>query len=429
MRRTTRRAAGALALAASALAGTPASADDAVAIVGATVHTGTGEVLEGATVVVADGAIAAVGPDAAVPAGADRVDAAGRHVYPGLIDARTVLGLVEVASVGGTIDVGEVGAINPNLRAELAVNPDSELLPVARTGGVLLALTAARGGLISGTSALIRTDGWTWEDMTVRAPAMLHVRWPKMRIAPTAEDREERVEAREADLRALAEAFADARAYWKAQRAEGARPDEDVKWDALRDALDGRLPVAVAADDVLQIRAALAWAEREGLRLVLVGGDDAWRVADELAGRDVPVVLGRVHGLPRRAYEHVHTPYRNAARLHEAGVRIAFSTGASPFAAANVRNLRLHAAQAVAFGLPAEAAVHALTLGAAAICGVADRLGSLEVGKEATLFLADGDVLAARTTVERAWIAGREVSLRDRQRRLYERYRERPEPR
>ncbi len=404
---------------------------DVLVLRGATVHTPSGPIHKGVVVLV-DGRVAAVGSEGqvALPAGGERVFLPGQHLYPGLIDADTILGLTEIGSVAATNDTSEVGEVNPNLRAELAVNPDSELLPVARTGGVLVALTALRTGLVSGTSALIYTQGWTWEDMTVRAPLTLHVRWPGMRVDPVGKKGkalEEAVREREAKLRAIDEALAEARAYWKARQALGAarRPDRDPKWDAMREVVERRIPVAVEADGVLEIRAALDWADREKLRIIIVGGQEAWRVADALAVRDVPVIVGSPFELPARDDDPVDAPYRNAALLHAAGVRIAFGSGGHGFGAANSRHLRLHAAQAVAHGLPRDVAVRALTSGAAEILGVADRLGAIEVGREGTLFAADGDILETRTQVTAAWIAGRQVDLYDRQLRLYDKYRRR----
>jgi imidazolonepropionase-like amidohydrolase len=405
-------------------------AHDVLVIRGATVHTPAGAIPRGVVVVV-DGKIAAVGSaDAvAIPDHCRQVSIPGQHLYPGLIDMDTVLGLAEIGAVEATDDTREVGDVNPNLRAELAVNPDSELLPVARTGGVLLALTALRTGVVSGISALIYTEGQTWEDMTVRAPATLLVRWPRMRVERTfapEKDAEDAVKEREAKLRALDDAFAEARAYWRARRAPGAPDvDRDPKWDALRDVIDKKVPVAIEADGVLELRAALDWSERQGVRIIVVGGQEAWRLADVLALHDVPVILGTPFAMPPRDDDPVDAPYRNAAVLHAAGVRLAFGTGGDSFDAANSRNLRLNAAQAVAYGLPPDAALHALTQGAADLLGVGDRVGAIAVGREATLFAADGDLFDTPTAVTAAWIAGRDVDLMDRQRRLYERYRRR----
>lgn len=413
------------------LAAPPAAAQEEqgrpVALVGATVHPIAGEAGP-ATVLLQGGRIRAVAPDIALPAEVERVDLSGRHLYPGLIDADSVLGLVEIGSVGATVDYRELGQINPSLRAELAVNPDSELLPVARTGGVLLAHIAARGGLIAGTSALITTDGWTFEDMTVQAPVLLHVRWPSMRVDPRRkEPLEQQVRAREEALRAIDEAFADAAAYWRARTSPGvAPPDEDPKWDAMRKVIAREVPVGVSAERLSELRAALDWADRQQVRLVLLGAADAWRIADELALHEVAVVLGPTARLPLRAYEAVDTAFAAAARLHQAGVRFAFSSGGSGWGAADSRNLKRQAALAVRHGLPPEAALRALTLGAAEILGVDARLGSIEAGKDATLIATDRPLLEEQARVTHAWIAGRPVGLEDRQLRLYEKYRARP---
>ncbi|RMG07879.1 MAG: imidazolonepropionase [Planctomycetota bacterium] len=403
----------------------PASAGEPLVLAGATVHTGDGRTLPGASVVLEDGRIRSVGGES--PPGAARVDLAGKHLYPGLIDADTVLGLVEIGSVKGSRDDAEVGEVNPNLRPELAVNPDSELIPVARTGGVLLAHIHVRAGLVSGRTALIQLAGRTWEDMTVRAPVFLHVRWPTLRIDRSGRNPTkpaEQVEARELRLRALEDAFREARAY-RAARAAGAERDRDPKWESMLPVLSGRLPVAVHAERLAQIHAALDWAEREEVSIVLFGGADAWRARERLATARVPVVLGSVLSLPLRRHEPVDVAYRNAALLHEAGVPFAFSTGPNAWAASNARNLRDNAALAVAYGLPKEAALTALTLGAARILGVDDRLGSIAPGKQATLFATSAPLFAPGSRVTHAWIAGQPVGLRDRQRRLYERYRDR----
>lgn len=411
-------------------------ADRPLAIVGATVYPVSGPPITDGTVLVKDGKIAAVGrtADLAVPVEADRVDAGGLNLYPAFINANTVLGLVEIGSVRGTVDIAEVGSLNPNARAEVAVNPSSELLPVTRANGVLLALTAPRGGLIAGTSALIALDGWTWEEMTVKAPVAMHVQWPAMRIdrGPKAKKEEEQFEAREKLIREIRDAFAAAAAYWRGRRAEGTRGiprhDEDVAWAAMRPVVDREIPVVVEADDLAQIRAALDWTESEGLRMILAGGADAWRVATELSRRRIPVILQPVNRLPERAYEPYDTPYVTAAKLEEAGVLVLFSTGTEGFGAANARNLPYEAAKAVSFGMPREAAIRSLTLTAAEVFGVAERLGSIDPGKDATLILVEGDPLEIDSQVRRAWNAGRELDLGNRHQRLYEKYQARPRP-
>ena len=431
--------AAALALASASLApALAAAAGQPVAIVGATIHTMSGPPIAGGVVVVDGRTIAAVGrpQDVAIPSGAQRIDAGGLDLYPGFIDANTTLGLTEIGAVRATNDISEVGTLNPNARAEVAVNPSSELIPVTRANGVLLALTAGRGGLISGTSALIALDGWTWEEMTVKAPVAMHVQWPGMGLdrSPEAKKEEEQIEAREKQLRELREAFAAAAAYWRGRQAEGKagvpRHDEDVVWAAMRPVVERKIPVAVEANDLMQIRAALDWSAEAGVDLILTGARDAWRVAGELARRRIPVILDPVNALPAREFEPYDTPYAAAAKLQAAGVPVLFSTGAGSFGAANARNLPYEAAKAVAFGLPHDAAIRSLTLTAAEVLGVADRLGSIDPGKDATLILVEGDPLeTAGTQVRRAWIAGREIDLHEnRHQRLYEKYNSRPKP-
>jgi imidazolonepropionase-like amidohydrolase len=431
-------AAAASAAAASAAAGGPPSREHPLAISGATIHRVNGPDLAGGTVLIGtDGKIADMGAAdrVPVPADAERVDATGLHLYPGWINANTVLGLVEIGAVRATNDVAEVGALNPGARAEVAINPSSELIPVTRANGVLVALTAGRGGMIAGTSALIALDGWTWEEMTIKAPVAMHVQWPGMGLdrRPEAKQKiEEQIEAREMQIRALTDAFAQAAAYWQAERAAGEmdvpRHDEDVAWAAMRPVIERKIPVVIQADDIAQIHAALEWTAAQGIDMILAGGKDAWRVAPELARRKIPVILNGVNDLPARNYEPYDTPYANAGRLHAAGVTVLFSTGPGSFGAANARNLPYETAKAVAFGLPREAAIRALTLDAARVFGVADRLGSIERGKDATLILVAGDPLEATGQVRRAWIAGRDVDLENRHQRLYEKYSARPRP-
>ena len=403
---------------------------DVVALRGGVVHPVSGPEIAGATVLVTGDRITAVGREVAVPADARVVDVSGLHVYPTLIDAHTILGLTEISSVRGTVDTQEAGDINPNARVEVAINPDSEILPVTRAGGVLVACTSPRGGLIAGTSALLRLDGWTHEDMTVVAPVGLVVNWPDMRTQPSRRregaSEDDPARTRAARLQMLRDTFADARAYEKAHAAAGTKGipahDRDPRWEAMLPVLRREIPVFVVASQIEQIRAALAWSAQEDLRMVLVAGADAARVADELATRKIPVVLTQTYALPARRWEPYDTPFTVASKLHAAGVRFCFSTGD----ASNVRNLPHGAGYAVAYGLPADAALRALTQEAATILGAGDRLGSLDAGKEATFIVTDGDVLDIRTHVVRAYVEGREIDLANRHQRLYERYRARP---
>jgi len=404
--------------------GAPRAANAAtIALTGGTVHTVSGPTIQNGTVVIRDGKIAAVGANLQPPPDAQVVPCNGKHVYPGMIAANTILGLTEIESVRGTDDATETGNLNPNIRAEVEINPESDLLPVARVNGITSAVVIPRGGAIAGTAALIHLVGWTYEDMTQKAPLGLYVQWPGM-TARTDELRKTRDQA----VDAIRQAFLDARAYWKARDAEGSRAiprhDRDVKWDAMGRALRGEIPVMFAASAANQIRAVLDFADEIGLsRIVLVDGYDAWRFADELKSRHVSVIAGPILPGPGRRDEPYDQRYTIAAKLQAAGIPFCISDGGGSW---NSRNLPYCAAMAAAFGLPRDEALKSVTLYPAQILGVSDRVGSIEVGKVADLFVADGDPLEIATHIEQVWIDGEKVSMSTRQTRLFEKYDAKP---
>ncbi len=396
-----------------------------VVLAGADLYTVSHGVVPKGELLIVDGRIAALGATVDAPAGAIRIDLAGKRIYPGLIAANSVIGLSEVAAVRATNDFAESGAVTPEVRAESAVNPDTELWPVARANGVLAALVmpgAGSDGVLAGRAALMRPDGWTAEQMTVAAPAGLVLVWPQARapdwMPQAARDRAE--EGARTKRAALDQAMRDARAY-AAGKGKG-QGVQDLRWEAMLPALERRELVLVHADSSVQIREALAFATREKLRIAIVGGRDAWRFASTLQAAGIPVILGSSHSLPARRGEAYDTVYASAGKLAAAGVTLAIANDGDSMAASNERNLPYQAASYAAYGLGADAALRAITLGPAEILGVAGRLGSLDVGKDATLFVADGDVLEVRTLVERAWIGGREVDLASRHTRLNETY-------
>lgn len=399
-----------------------------VVITGATVHPVTAPPRPDARIRFENGRISAIGGAEVSLEGATVIDAAGKHVYPGFIAASSVIGLVEIGAVRATVDTAEVGAVNPNVRAEVAVNPDSELIPVTRAGGVLTAHVhpiAGQQGVVVGTSAVLALDGWTVEDMLVQAPVAMHVEWPSLLLPeflPPAMVEATR-KAQEDKRKALEAAMADARAYATAVAAGRVR-QPDLRWEAMRPVLERRLPLHVHANDVEAIEDALDFAARHEVDIVLVGGLEAWRVAPLLKARDVPVIVGGTHVLPLRRGDPYDAVYANPARLAAAGVRFAIAGPGDVFTSPNERNLPFQAASAVAHGLPYEEALKAITLYPARLLGVADRLGSLEVGKDATLIVADGDALEIGTRIEAAWIRGRAIDLNNRHRALYEKYRD-----
>jgi imidazolonepropionase-like amidohydrolase len=405
----------------------------------AVVHTLDRGTFVGGTIWFDDGVIGGVharGEAPTLPAGRDPlvVDAAGKHVFPGLVAASSQLGLVEIGMVRQTVDTDELGDMSPEVLAVVAVNPDSAALPVARSNGVLTAGVFPAGGLIPGRASVVQLDGWTNTDMTVRGDAGVIVAWPAQptrdgrrrpgrRRPPTGDDADADAEPRAATQRArdrIDEAFLQSRAWLDSRMAD---PDTapDLRAQALLPAVRGETPVFVLADELEQIESAVHWAIGRKLHPVLVGGRDAGLCADLLVQYDVPVILTGTHRLPRRDDSDYDEPFALPALLAERGVKFCIATGES---FAHERNLPYHAATAAAFGLDRERALAAITRDAAQILGVGDRLGTLTVGKDATLFLADGNPLDLTTKIERAWIRGREVDLRNKQTELARKYRE-----
>lgn len=402
-----------------------------IALTGGTIHTVSGENISGGTVLFEKGKITAVSKSVTLPAETQIIDISGKHVYPGLISANTTMGLVEIAAVRATRDVSEVGDINPEVRAEAAFNPDSEIIPVTRANGITLALSVPGGGLISGTSALMMLDGWTWEDMTLKAPIGLHLNWPRMAVnrSPNAKkSKEEQLKARDKKIQQIQDTFAAARAYMKAKMAEKEKGvpyhDTDVRYEALIPVLKREIPIFMHADEIREIQAALDWTAKENLRVVLVGGYDVWRLPERLKEQDVSVVVAGTQRLPLRRWEDYDAPFTLPAKLHDLGIPFCIATQGGSFMTPHERNLPYHAATAAAYGLPKEEALKAVTLYPAQILGVSDRVGTIEVNKDATLIVTDGDPLEIMTQVEMEFIQGRNIDLSSRHTELYEKYKE-----
>jgi imidazolonepropionase-like amidohydrolase len=411
-----------------------------VVIRGGRVVTVSGPVIENGTVVISGGKIAAVGANVAAPAGATVIDAVGKTVYPGLIDGLTSLGLVEVGQgAAGTVDTTEVGEINPHAKTWVALHPHSEQIPVARANGLTAALSAPAGGLISGQSALIRLSGTTPDALAVKTAVAMHMIYPSGRPAfdfnqppqqeqaqRTFEERQrERRRNQERELKRLANLLEEAKAYGAALDAAKAgklaAPRPDLPMEALAPVARGEVPVVMRADAEEDIRGAVKFAKERGLRLIIAGGHEAWRCAELLKQHDVAVLLP-VERLPRRRSDAYDAPFANAALLHKAGVRLAIVSDNT----SQSRNLPYHAALARSFGLPADAAIRAITLSPAEIFGVAARMGSIEKGKDANLFVATGDIMDHRTQVQHVFIDGVSQSLETRHTRLYEQFKGRP---
>jgi imidazolonepropionase-like amidohydrolase len=403
--------------------------DRVTVIRNATVVPVVGARIPNGTVVIRGSKIEAVGQNLPVPAGARVIDAAGLYVYPGMIDSGTDLGLTEIESVPGGNDTRELGDFNPHDLSLTAVNPHSELIPVARVNGVTSAITAAGGGLISGYAALIDLSGWTPGEMGIVPQAGLVVTYPRVAGrraggraggATTGEEVNRQVEQLTAYFR-TARTYAERKA--RVEAGGGKLDRTDLPLEAMIPAVTGKVPVIFDLNTASQIRGALALADSFRLKVILRGAGEAWLVADTLAARKVPVIVGPTTVTPsdNDAYDAI---YANAGVLAQAGVVVAFQTSS----ASDSRNLPYNAALAVAYGLEADEALRAITINPARIWGVADRLGSIEPGKVANLMVTSGDPLDVRTQVRHVFVRGAETPMSDRHTRLYEEFRARPKP-
>ena len=401
---------------------------EAVALRGATIHTVTNGVIENGTILFENGVIRAIGTDVEIPTGTRVVDVSGKHIYPGLIDAYSTVGISEIGSVDVSSDVNELGDFNPNVRAEVAVNAESRHIGTTRSAGVLVTLTTPGGGLISGMSSAMSLEGWDWEEMSIESAAALNVNWPNPNSGGGRGGRgrgfgpgpQESPPTYAEQVQQLKDFFAEARAYRDATAA-GEEVRTDSRYAAMIPALNGEIPVVVSADGAAQINDAITWAQEEGVRLVIRGGGDAIHVADRLVANDIPVILTSTMAAPGRDYEGYDGAYTMPARLHEAGVRFAISGGSG---ALYTNRLPWEAGVAVAFGLPEEEALKAVTINAAEFMGISDKVGSLEPGKQATLLITTGTPLDMTSDIVQSYIQGREIDMNDIQKHFFDKYME-----
>lgn len=422
-----------LALFAVALSAFRASAADRFLLKPAVVHTVSGASLTNGSVLIEGDKIVAVG--ISVPSdGAKIIELPGQQLFPGLIAPLTALGLMEIDFVKASIDTRESGAFHPEVQSWVAVNPDSALIPVARANGVTHAIPVPQGGIVAGQSAMVALDGWTVEQMTRKRSLAMHLYWPSAALDTTPKDLagdpkswkslEDQAKERRKKLQEIATFFAEAAAYQKG-RTNGATMVPS--WEAMLPVLRSEIPLVIHANDLREIRAALKWSDGKPFRVVLAEARDAVSVAPELAKRGIPVVYHQTFDFPKDA-EAYDTLFTAPAELHKAGVTVAIAFRDPTFSdeASFVRNTPYAAAQAMAFGLPHDEALRSITLNPAKIYGVADKLGSIEPGKEATFIAVDGDILDIRANARRMWIAGREVGIESKHTQLYERYKARP---
>jgi imidazolonepropionase-like amidohydrolase len=397
-------------------------------LTGLTVHTVTDGIKTGSDVLVIDGKIAAIGPDLAAPEGATVLALDGKHLYPGLIALANQLGLIEIEAVRSTDDSTEVTHTNPDIKAKVAYNADSEVIPTVRSNGFAYSMVYPAGSMLMGQSSLMQLDAWNYQDAVVADGTGLHVHWPNAstlgsRWNPRPADEVRKANAEQ--LGKLQQYFKDAKAYFDAEQA-GLNKGVDSRWHEMLPVFNGERPLFVHANDERQIRQAMLLANEYKLKLNIVGGRDSWRMADELAAAGVAVIYTAPYGLPTRGDENYSQAFVVPKVLQDAGVNYALSLDGYW----DTRNLVFAAGQAVSFGLTPEQALRSVTINAAQIAGVADKIGSIEVGKAASLVVSEGDIFDyLGHKVTHLWIDGREVDLNNRHKQLHDKYQQRINPR
>ncbi len=389
----------------------------------ATIHIGNGTVLNDASISFENGKITGVGNNVTIPTGATVVDATGKQVYPGFILPSSDLGLREISSgVRGSNDYQEIGENNANIRAIVAYNTDSKNIAVLRENGILLAGVAPQGDLIEGAASVVQLDAWNYEDAAYKTDNGIYINMPSFmprrgRAAfmarPTGVDP---VKAGLDKIETIKKFFTDAKAYYQEKTHIG----NNLRFEAVRGLYDGRQKLYVRANEVKQILLAIDLGKSLGFKVVIVGGSEAYQIASILADNNIAVILDNEHALPTMEDDDIDQPYKTPAMLYKAGVLFALNDTHDQ---SRFRNLAFNAGTAATYGLDKEQALTAITLNAAKILGIDNITGSIEVGKDANILVSNGDALDMRGNVfTKTFIQGRDVSLDNKQKQLYERY-------
>ncbi len=406
------------------------------AITSARIVTVSGAVIENGTVVIQNGKITAVGANVSVPSGAERINGSGLTVFPGMIDAGTNMGLNEIGGgAPGTVDIAETGTMNANAKAILGINPHTSHINVTRVNGITTVLSAPAGGIISGQAAVINLNGSTQNEMAVVPEFGLVINFPRIStfagftpgVGPQTIEFSEAVKRRDKSLEDLKKIFADAEAYAKVKEAYAKDktlpyPPNDVKMEAMIPYVRGEKPIIFLAERERDIRSVVKFVEDMKVKAIIGGGGDAWKVADGLRKNNIPVIFTNIYNLPAQEDDPYDYFYEGPSKLQKAGVKFAVSTGND---GAEVRDLPYHAGIAGAFGLGKEEALKSVTLYPAQILGIADKYGSIEVGKMANIVVADGDILDPRTNIKYVFINGRLIPLTSRHTDLFDAFKDR----
>ena len=395
--------------------------------IGATAHLGNGEVIQNAAISISNGKF-----DLVADASRIRIDPSafdtiykiyGKHIYPSFIVPNTTLGITEIDQVRASHDFNETGGINPNVRSLIAYNTDSKLVKTIRTNGVLIAQVTPRGGLISGQSSIMYLNGENWEDAALKADDGIHINWPNSYYntgwwaEPGETEENKEYENKISELEKL---FSKAKAY------ESSINIIDLKMESMKGLFDGTKNLYIHANSASDMRDAIDFSEKHLVKnIIIVGGEDALAIATLLVEKNIPVILNRVHRLPKSQDSPVDEPFKQAKELQDAGVLFCLSYEGD-MEAMGARNLSFTAGTTIAYGQEYEKAVQSITLNTAKILGIADIVGSIESGKKATFFISSGDALDMRTNnVEQAFINGIAIDLNNHQKELFEKYRNR----
>jgi len=391
-------------------------------IIGATAHIGNGSIIEKSAIGIRNQKIVEVSTEDSVEGKYDEViNASGKHVYPGFVAANSSLGLVEIDAVRATSDVDELGDMLPHIRSIIAYNAESKIVESMRPNGVLIAQVTPRGGIISGKSSIVQLDAWNWEDAVIRYDDGVHLNWPNpytrgrwwLGESPDLKVNKKYTE----EITKIKDFFENAKAY---------RLDNNpmnLPYHSLNGAIKKNKTIFLHANDEKQIVDGIAFLKNIGIKkIVLVGGRESENQLQTISKNNIPVILSHPHRLPSREDEDLKLPFKLASKLINEGVLVTIDVQGS-MERMNTRNLPFYAGSFSAYGVEREKAVEMITLNAAKILGIDDQMGSLEKGKDATLFISEGDALDMRTNlISRAFIQGREISLESHQTKLWRRY-------
>lgn len=394
---------------------------EVIVIRNGTIHTGTGNVINNADIVISKGKIEQIGSGVTVPADANVVDASGKMVYPGLILADTDLGLREISGgVRGSNDYFELGEYNPGVRSIVAYDATSIIINTLRSNGILMAHVSPRGSLLTGSSSVVQLDAWSWEDALYKADNGMYLKLPSlmqpMRRSSRSQSTQDPVKAGIDKLEEVQQFFGEAKAYF----AQAKKDETNLKFEALRPLFDKKQKLFIVASISRQILMAIDFKKKFDIEVVVVGGEDSYLLADLLKQNNIPVILNAMHNLPTMEDDDVDQPYKTPAILQKAGVLFAINDND---ASARYRNLAFNAGTAVAYGLTKEEALQSITRNAAKILGIEKDAGSLEVGKDANIIISSGDIFDMKSSqITHAFIQGRKIDLENKQTQLYRRY-------